>query len=62
MRLPCLRDVEGIVVKREFDPYLPEHAQCLKMRNWKCRRCSGRENIQASAWERSAHRQTKRQV
>jgi ATP-dependent DNA ligase len=32
-RLACDNDLEGIVAKRMFDPYLPEHASWLKIRN-----------------------------
>ena len=31
--LACERDLEGIVAKRKGDPYLPEHATWLKIRN-----------------------------
>lgn len=32
-RLACESDLEGIVAKRKSDPYLPEHATWLKIRN-----------------------------
>ena len=32
-RLACEHDLEGIVAKRKSDPYLPEHARWLKIRN-----------------------------
>ena len=32
-RLACENDLEGIVAKRKSDPYLPEHAGWLKIRN-----------------------------
>jgi len=32
-RFACEKDLEGIVAKRKGDPYLPEHAQWLKIRN-----------------------------
>jgi bifunctional non-homologous end joining protein LigD len=32
-RLACENDLEGIVAKRKSDPYLPEHARWLKIRN-----------------------------
>jgi bifunctional non-homologous end joining protein LigD len=32
-RLACKHDLEGIVGKRKSDPYLPEHATWLKIRN-----------------------------
>jgi ATP-dependent DNA ligase len=32
-RLACENDLEGIVAKRRGDPYLPEHASWLKIRN-----------------------------
>lgn len=31
--LICENDLEGVVAKRKGDPYLPEHAQWLKIRN-----------------------------
>ncbi len=32
-RLACDNDLEGIVAKRKFDPYLPDQAGWLKIRN-----------------------------
>ena len=32
-RLACGNDLEGIVAKRKFDPYLPDKAGWLKIRN-----------------------------
>jgi ATP-dependent DNA ligase len=32
-RLACEHDLEGIVAKRKSDPYLPDHATWLKIRN-----------------------------
>jgi ATP dependent DNA ligase-like protein len=32
-KLACERDLEGIVAKRKGDPYLPEYASWLKIRN-----------------------------
>lgn len=32
-RLACEHDLEGIVAKRKSDPYLPEDAKWLKIRN-----------------------------
>jgi ATP-dependent DNA ligase len=32
-QLACQHDLEGIVAKRKSDPYLPEHATWLKIRN-----------------------------
>lgn len=32
-RLACEQDLEGIVAKRKSDPYLPEHATWVKIRN-----------------------------
>jgi len=32
-RLTCENDLEGIVAKRKSDPYLPDHATWLKIRN-----------------------------
>jgi ATP-dependent DNA ligase len=32
-RLACRHDLEGIIAKRKFDPYLEGHASWLKIRN-----------------------------
>ena len=32
-RLACQHDLEGVVAKRKSDPYLPNHARWLKIRN-----------------------------
>ena len=44
-RLACERDLEGIVAKRKGDPYLPEHAQWLKVRNQEYSQWVGREEL-----------------
>jgi hypothetical protein len=31
--LACQEDLEGIVAKRKYDPYIAEHARWLKIRN-----------------------------
>ena len=42
-RLACENDLEGIVAKRKCDPYLPEHAMWLKIRNQEYSQWVGRE-------------------
>jgi bifunctional non-homologous end joining protein LigD len=44
-RLACEHDLEGIVAKRKSDPYLPEHAQWLKIRNRAYSQWIGREEL-----------------
>jgi bifunctional non-homologous end joining protein LigD len=44
-RLACEHDLEGIVAKRKSDPYLPEHASCLKIRNQNYSQWVGREEL-----------------
>jgi bifunctional non-homologous end joining protein LigD len=44
-RLACQHDLEGIVAKRKSDPYLPEHAQWLKIRNQAYSQWVGREEL-----------------
>jgi hypothetical protein len=44
-QLACERDLEGIVAKRKSDPYLPKHAQWLKMRNQEYSQWIGREEL-----------------
>jgi bifunctional non-homologous end joining protein LigD len=44
-RLACEHDLEGIVAKRKFDPYLPEQANLLKIRNRKYSQWVGREEL-----------------
>ena len=44
-RLACKRDLEGIVAKRKFDPYLPDNAKWYKIRNRKYSQWSGREKL-----------------
>jgi bifunctional non-homologous end joining protein LigD len=44
-RLACEQDLEGIVAKRKSDPYLPEHAEWLKIRNRSYSQWVGREEL-----------------
>jgi bifunctional non-homologous end joining protein LigD len=44
-RLACEQDLEGIVAKRKSDPYLPEHATWLKIRNHDYSQWVGREEL-----------------
>jgi bifunctional non-homologous end joining protein LigD len=44
-RLACKHDLEGIVAKRKFDPYLPEHTKWLKIRNTSYSQWEGREEL-----------------
>jgi bifunctional non-homologous end joining protein LigD len=44
-RLACDNDLEGIVAKRKADPYLPEHARWLKVRNTAYSQWIGREEL-----------------
>jgi len=44
-RLACDNDLEGIVAKRMFDPYLPEHASWLKIRNQQYSQWIGRQEL-----------------
>jgi bifunctional non-homologous end joining protein LigD len=44
-RLACKHDLEGIVAKRQGDPYLPEHASWLKIRNHDYSQWQGREEL-----------------
>ena len=43
--LACMRDLEGIVVKRKGDPYLPDRATWLKIRNRNYSQWVGREEL-----------------
>jgi bifunctional non-homologous end joining protein LigD len=43
--LACKRDLEGIVAKRKYDPYSPESAQWLKIRNTAYSQWEGREKL-----------------
>lgn len=43
--LACSRDLEGIVAKRKFDPYLLQHATWYKIRNKKYSQWVGREEL-----------------
>ena len=44
-RLACENDLEGIVAKRKFDPYLPDKASWLKIRNTNYSQWEGREDL-----------------
>jgi len=44
-RLACEHDLEGIVAKRNSEPYLPEHANWLKIRNSNYSQWIGREEL-----------------
>ena len=44
-QLACQHDLEGIVAKRKSDPYLPEHATWLKIRNKNYSQWAGREKL-----------------
>jgi bifunctional non-homologous end joining protein LigD len=44
-RLACEHDLEGIVAKRKGDPYLPEYAEWLKIRNHSYSQWIGREEL-----------------
>jgi hypothetical protein len=44
-QLACANDLEGIVAKRKFDPYLPEHTKWLKIRNTSYSQWEGREEL-----------------
>ena len=43
--LACTRGLEGIVAKRKGDPYLPDHATWLKIRNRNYSQWAGREKL-----------------
>ena len=44
-RLACDSDLEGIVAKRKFDPYLAGQAQWLKIRNTSYTQWESREEL-----------------
>ena len=44
-RLACENDLEGIVAKRKGDPYLPDHAKWVKIRNHDYSQWVGREEL-----------------
>jgi bifunctional non-homologous end joining protein LigD len=44
-KLVCEKDLEGVVAKRRADPYLPEHAAWLKIRNHDYSQWVGREEL-----------------
>jgi hypothetical protein len=52
-RLACENDLEVIVAKRKSDPYLPEHAQWLEIRNWGHSQWAVREKLFERERERS---------
>ena len=43
--LACDNDLEGVVAKRKFDPYLPEQASWLKIRNTNYSQWQGRQEL-----------------
>jgi bifunctional non-homologous end joining protein LigD len=43
--LACENDLEGIVAKRKFDPYLPDQVSWLKIRNTSYSQWEGREEL-----------------
>jgi ATP-dependent DNA ligase len=43
--LACENDLEGVAAKRKSDPYLPEHASWLKIRNHEYSQWVGREEL-----------------
>jgi hypothetical protein len=44
-RVACEYDLEGIVAKRKYDPYLAEHTTWLKIRNPRYSQWAGREEL-----------------
>jgi len=44
-QLACKRDIEGIVAKRKFDPYLLDNAKWYKIRNRNYSQWVGREKL-----------------
>lgn len=44
-RFACEQDLEGIVAKRKFDPYLPDQATWYKIRNPNYSQWAGREEL-----------------
>jgi hypothetical protein len=44
-RLVCENDLEGVVAKRKFDPYIPDQASWLKIRNTNYSQWEGREEL-----------------
>lgn len=44
-RLACEYDLEGMVAKCQSEPYLPEHASWLKIRNQSYSQWQGREQL-----------------
>ena len=50
-RLACEHDLEGVVAKRKYDPYLRHQASWLKIRNHDYSQWAGREEL----FERDRH-------
>jgi bifunctional non-homologous end joining protein LigD len=44
-RLACAHDLEGVVAKHKFDPYLPEHVTWFKIRNTTYSQWAGRKEL-----------------
>lgn len=44
-QLACETDLEGIVAKRKYDPYLADQANWLKIRNTSYSQWEGREEL-----------------
>jgi ATP-dependent DNA ligase len=44
-KLACKRDLEGIVAKRKYDPYIAEKAQWVKIRNTSYSQWAGRQKF-----------------
>ena len=44
-RLACDHDLEGIIAKHKYAPYLPDHAQWFKIRNRRYSQWEGREEL-----------------
>ncbi len=44
-RLACEHDLEGVVAKRKYDPYLRQQASWLKIRNHDYSQWAGREEL-----------------
>jgi len=43
--MACKRDLEGIVAKHKYSPYLPDHAGWTKIRNRDYSQWAGREEL-----------------
>jgi hypothetical protein len=44
-QIACKKDLEGVVAKRRFDPYLADQAKWLKIRNSSYSQWAGREEF-----------------